>query len=144
MTTGALSSAIQDIITTTGWAIRRISIDPGSSLITAVEDTSGAVADLQDHDDGHQDPAVPTKKTRDLIKGLKNEGLRSKSRSVKLHSNKLKLNLLQGLPGTIPLTIVSFTIVVRRCAALLNSRPIAILPPSLSDPDEILSVSPSS
>ena len=42
------------------------------------------------------------------------------------------------------MTIVSFIIVVRRCAALSNSRSIAILPPSLSDPDEILSVSPSS
>ena len=48
------------------------------------------------------------------------------------------------LPGTSPLSIVSFTNVARRCAALLNSRPIAILPPSLADPDEILSVSPNS
>ena len=48
MTTGALSSAIQDIITSTGYSTRRISIDPGSSLVTAIEDTSGAVADLQD------------------------------------------------------------------------------------------------
>ena len=48
------------------------------------------------------------------------------------------------MPGTSPLTIVSFTNVARRCAALLNSRPVAILPPSLSDPDEILSVSPNS
>ena len=42
------------------------------------------------------------------------------------------------------MTIVSFINVARRCAALLNSRPVAILPPSLSDPDEILSVSPNS
>ena len=48
------------------------------------------------------------------------------------------------LPGTSPLSIVSFINVARRCAALLNSRPIAILPPSLADPDEILSVSPNS
>ena len=48
------------------------------------------------------------------------------------------------MPGTSPLTIVSFINVARRCAALLNSRPVAILPPSLSDPDEILSVSPNS
>ena len=42
------------------------------------------------------------------------------------------------------MTIVSFINVARRCAALLNSRPVAILPPSLSDPDKILSVSPNS
>ena len=53
MTTGALSAAIQDIITTTRLATRHILIDPGSSLITAVQDTSGAVADMQDQDDGH-------------------------------------------------------------------------------------------
>ena len=78
MTTGALSSAIQDIITTTGWATRRISIDPGSSLIPAVQDTSGAVADLEDHDDGHQPTTVTTRHTRDLLKGLKNEGFEIK------------------------------------------------------------------
>ena len=58
MTTGALSSAIQDIITFTGWSTRCISIDPGSTLVTAVEDTNGAVADLQNQADDHQDPTV--------------------------------------------------------------------------------------
>ena len=62
MTTGALSSAIQDVITSTGYSKRRISIDPGSSLITSVEDTSEAVAALQDQDDDqaedHQDQPV--------------------------------------------------------------------------------------
>ena len=58
MTTGAFSAAIQDIITTTGWATRNIWITPGSSLITAVQDTSGAVADLKDQDDGHEDTTV--------------------------------------------------------------------------------------
>ena len=78
MTTGALSSAIKDIITTTGWATRRISIDPGSSLITAVQDTSGAVADREDHDDGHQPTTVTTQQTRDLLKGLEIEGFKIK------------------------------------------------------------------
>ena len=40
MTTGSLSAAIQDIITVNGWATRKVLIDPGSSLITAVQDTS--------------------------------------------------------------------------------------------------------
>ena len=40
MTTGSLSAAIQDIITANGWATRNLSIDPGSSLVTAVRDTS--------------------------------------------------------------------------------------------------------
>ena len=36
MTTGSISSAIQDIIIANGWATRRLSIDPGSSLVTAM------------------------------------------------------------------------------------------------------------
>ena len=99
MTTGALSSAIQDIITTTGWATFRIFIDPGSLLITAVQDTSGAVADLQDQDDGHEDTTVASQQTIDLIKGLKNERfeIKKKIHLVKLHSIKLKLNQLSNL-----------------------------------------------
>ena len=76
MTTGALSSAIQDIITSTGYSTRRISIDPGSSLITAVEDTSEAVADLQDQADDpaedHQDQLVTAQQNSELIQGLRN------------------------------------------------------------------------
>ena len=33
MSTGTLPSAIQDIITSTGYSTKRISIDPGSSLV---------------------------------------------------------------------------------------------------------------
>ena len=39
---------------------------------------------------------------------------------------------------------MTFITTIRRCTALLNSCPIAIIPPSLADPDEILSISPSS
>ena len=158
MSTGALSSAIQDIITSTGYSTKRISIDPGSSLVTAVEDTSEAVADLEGQDDDpaedHQDKLVTAQQNSELIRGLRNEGFeikkpfskRSQSQSkiesvIKSFKTCLKATMM---PGTSPLTIVSFTNVARRCAALLNSRPVAILPPSLSDPDEILSVSPNS
>ena len=48
------------------------------------------------------------------------------------------------MPGTSPLTIISFINVVKRCAALVNSIPVAIIRSSLADPDEILSVSPNS
>ena len=76
MTTGALSTAIQDIITSTGYSTKRISIDPGSSLVTAVEDTSEAVADLEGQDDDpaedHQDQLVTAQQNSELIRGLKN------------------------------------------------------------------------
>ena len=154
MTTGALSSTIQDIITSIGYSARRISIDPGSSLVTAVEDTSGEVANLQDLADDHQDPTITAQENRDLIKGLISEGFEIKKSFTKRSQSQAKIESIIAsfkvcfkathMPGSSPLTIVSFIAVARRCAALLNSRPVAILPPSLSDPDEILSVSPSS
>ena len=82
MSTGALSSAIQDIITSIGYSTRRISIDPGSSLVTAVADTSEAVADLQDQADDpaedHQDQLVTAQQNSELIQGLRNEGFEIK------------------------------------------------------------------
>ena len=78
MTTGALSAPIQDIISTNGWATRKVPIDPGSSLITAVHDTSGAVADLQDEEETHEEATVDSQQAKELIKGLRNEGFEVK------------------------------------------------------------------
>ena len=47
------------------------------------------------------------------------------------------------MPGTGLLTIVSCSRCVQKCASLMNTKPIVILPPSLSDPDEFMTVSPS-
>ena len=43
-----------EVISSTGWNTRRISIDPGSSLVTGVEATSVDVAALQDQANEHQ------------------------------------------------------------------------------------------
>ena len=75
MTTGSIYAAIQDIIIANGWATRRLSIDPGSSLVTAVRDTSEAVADLNDEEDYHEEEAVDIQQAKELIDGLKKEGL---------------------------------------------------------------------
>ena len=152
ISTGALSSAIQDIKTSTGYSTKRISIDPGSSLVMAVEDTSEAVADLEGQDDDpaedHQDQLVTAQQTSELIRGLRNEGFEIKKPFSKRSQSQSKVESViksfkiclkaTMMPGTSPLTIVSFINVARRCAALLNSRPVAILPPSMSDPEEIL------
>ena len=154
MTTGSISAAIQDIIIANGWSTRRLSLDPGSSLVTAVQDTSEAVADLQDEEKDHDEETVDNHQARALIDGLKREGFtiripftkasfrQSKVESI-IKSFKVCFKAAQ-LPGASPLSIVTFVTTIRRCAALLNSRPIAIIPPSLADPDEILSISPSS
>ena len=64
MTTGSISAAIQDIIIANGWATRRLSLDPGSSLVTAVRDTSEAVADLKDKEENHHEEAVDIHQAR--------------------------------------------------------------------------------
>ena len=154
MSTGALSAAIQDIITVNQWATRKVSIDPGSSLITAVQDTSKVVADLEDEEEADEEETVGIQKAKELISGLRNEGFEVKISFSKASFHQAKIESIIGsfktafgdaqLPGNSPLSIVTFIIVIRRCAALLNSQPIAILPPSLADPDELLCVSLSS
>ena len=94
MTTGALSAAFQDIITTNGWATRKIMIDSGSSLITAVKETSGAVADLKDEEDGHEDATVDNQQTKELLKGLRNEGFEIKIPFSKASFHQAKIKLI--------------------------------------------------
>ena len=126
----------------------------GSSLVTAVQDTSEAVADLKDEEDDHEEATVNNQQAKELLNNLRKEGFEIKIPFSKASFHQAKIKSIiksfkvclkaAQLPGASPLTIVTFIIVIRRCAALLNSRPIAIIPPSLADPDEILSVSPSS
>ena len=122
MTTGSLSAAIQDIITANGWATRNLSIDPGSSLVTAVRDTSEAVAELRDEEDDREEPPEDIPQAKELLKGLRNDGFvvkkpfskasfhQAKIESV-IKSFKICLKAAQ-LPGASPLTIVTFIIVI--------------------------------
>ena len=133
MSTGALFAAIQDIITVNQWATRKVFIDPGSSLITAVQDTSKAVADLQDEGEANQEETVDIQKAKELISVLRNEGFEVKIPFSKASFHQAKIESIIGsfktafavaqLSGSSPLSIVTFIIVIRRCAALLNSRP---------------------
>ena len=103
MTTGSISVAIQDIIIANGWATRRLSIDPGSSLSTAVQDISEAVANLKDEEDYHEEQAVDIHQAKELIDGLKKEGFTIKIPFSKAAvSTKRKLN-----PSLNPLRYVS-------------------------------------
>ena len=110
MTTRALSAAIQDIITTNGWGTRKISIDPGSLLITAVQDTSGADADLKDEEEVHEQATVDNQQAKELLKGLRNEGFEIKIPFSKasfhqaIGSFKVCLKAAQ-LPGASPLQL---------------------------------------
>jgi hypothetical protein len=97
---------------------------------------------------------VDSQQAKELITGLRNEGFEVKIPFSKPSFHPAKVESIIGsfktafkagqLPGSSPLTIVTFIILIRRFAALLNLRPFPIPPPSLEHPDEILSVSPTS
>ena len=57
---------------------RKVSIDPGSLVITAVRDTSGAVADFKDKEKGHEEAIVDNQQAKELLKGLITEGFEVK------------------------------------------------------------------
>jgi hypothetical protein len=96
MTTGALSAAIQDIISTNGWATRKVLIDPGSLLITAVQDTSGVVADLKDKEENHEEATVDNQQAEELLKGLRNEGFEVKIPFSKASFHQAKIESIIG------------------------------------------------
>ena len=55
LTSGSVSAAIQEIVSSTGWNTKKISIDPRLSLVTGVEGTGVDVAAHQDQNNEHQD-----------------------------------------------------------------------------------------
>ena len=122
MTTGALYAAIQVIISTKVWATHKVAIDPGSSLITAVQDTGGAVADLQDEVETHEEATVDSQQAKELIVGLRNERFETKIPFSKASFNQARIESIIGsfktafkaaqLPGSSPLTIVTFIILM--------------------------------
>ena len=95
LTTGSVSAAIQEVISSTGWNTRRILIDPGSSLITGVEATRVDVVALQDQDNKHQD-AMQTRsddyegQASTVIKDLKEQGFEAKKPFAKILGNKAR------------------------------------------------------
>ena len=67
-----------------------------------MQDTSGAVVNLQNHDDGHEDTTVANQQTRDLIKGLMNEGFKIKILFSKASFHQAKIESITKLDGVGP------------------------------------------
>ena len=78
LSTSSVSSAIQEISSSTGWNTKRISIDPGSSLVNGIKKTNAEVANLQQQADDHEEQEVPVSQSVDLMQGLKKEGFEVK------------------------------------------------------------------
>ena len=108
----------------------------------------------EDLDWDNQEEEVDEEVAVTLVNGLRKEGwtVRTLYATSSWGQAKVKSSIktfkrcfkAAQMPGTVPLTIVSFSRCVQNCASLMNTRPIVILPPSLSDPDELMTVSPSS
>ena len=107
-------------------------------MVTGVEETSVDVAALQDQTDEHQDVLQDQVddyegQAFNVIQDLKQQGFEIKKPFAKNSWKQGKIKLIIKsfkkcfyacqLPGTSPLTIISFINVVKRCAALVNSRP---------------------
>ena len=154
MSTESVTSALHEILSTQGWRTKRISLDPGSSLVPAIVKTSKEIQEIAEEEDVQENPEeIDEEVAVTLVTGLRKEGwtvrtpyATSSWRQAKVESSiktfKRTFKAAQ-MPGTTPLTIVSFSRCVQNCASLMNTRPIVILPPSLSDPGELMTVSPS-
>ena len=72
MSTGSVTSALHEILSTQGWHTKRISIDPGSSLVPAIVKTS---KEIQEEKDVQIKPEeVDEEVTVTLVTGLRKEG----------------------------------------------------------------------
>jgi hypothetical protein len=97
MTTGPVSAAIQEKISSNGWQLSKILINQGLSLVTGVEETSVDVAALQDQDHQHQDTGQGLEddhegKAVQVIRDLKEQDfeVRKLSTNASWHQSKIE------------------------------------------------------
>ena len=102
---------------------------------------------------------------RALMKGLQDQGFQIRTPGAKFSACQAKIKSTiaafkrcfksSQLPGTVPLNnktahilavsekVTTFSRTAKMCAALLNTLPIVLLPPTLADPEELMTLSPS-
>jgi hypothetical protein len=157
MTTDSLTSGLAEIMSATGWRTRHIALDPGSSLLPAAHRTARLIqeddeepAEAEDDGEGLQPEAAA-----ELLEGLRQSGFKVRTpftkaswkqakieSSIRIFKRTLTASLM---PGTsTPLTVVSFGRAARMSCALMNMRPIVLIPSTGADPDELTSCSPAS
>ena len=153
MSTESVTSALHEILSTQGWRTKRISFDPGSSLVPAMVKTSKEIQEIAEEEDVQDtQEEVDEELTVTLVTRLSKEGWQVRMPYAGLTQAKVKISIktfkccFKGaqMPGIVTLAIVSFSRFVQNCALLMNTRPIVILQPSLSDPGKLMTVSPAS
>jgi hypothetical protein len=160
MSTDSLQSGLKECVGANGWSTRKISLDPGSSLLPAVHRTARHIQEDEDeHGEAEGDAAlpdeeVPPKEAAALLDGLRSAGWVVRTpwstsswkqakieSSIRVFKRTLKASLM---PGSVPMTVTSLSRAVRLSANLLNLRPIVLLPSTAADPDELIAASPTS
>jgi hypothetical protein len=159
MSTGSMITGLAEIQSRNGWQCRNIALDPGSSLLPAVQRTSDHLRQEDDDegaddDVGQEQEGVSPQAAAALLAGLRDQGMvvrpaftQASWRQGKIESTiKIFKRCLQAsmMPGTSPLTVTSFGRACRLSAEMLNKRPIVLLPSDSSNPDELLTCSPTS
>ena len=153
MSTSSMIGACQEIFASNGWSTTRLCLDPGSSLAPGALKAMQARAD-SDEEAPHEDEVMEEGARQRLVAGLRQQGFQlrpSYSKSpwrqgmVESTVGAFKKVLYAALkPGTTDLTVSSFGRTMRLCTAILNGRPIILLPISGRHPEEGLLCSPTS
>ena len=153
MSTHSVVGALNEIFAASGWKTTRLCLDPGSSLAPAASQAMTAGADPEQADDSLDEELQEGARQR-LVAGLKQQGYhirpcyaKSPWRQAKVESTvkSFKKVLYSSLkPGTTDLTVSSFGRAMRLCAAMVNGRPVVLLPEGGRHPDEGMLCSPTS
>ena len=152
ISTQAVIGALQEIMCIAGWKTQRLALDPGSSLAPgAAQAMSARADDLPDLPD-EDDEEVAAGARQKLVHGLRQQGYDIRPTHAKASWRQAQVEATNGafkkilysslLPGSADLTVASFGRCIRMCAALVNNRPVVLLPAGAQHPGEGMLCSP--
>ena len=154
LSTSTVLGGINEIFAASGWRTTRLGVDPGSSLAPAASRALSAGADVEEVEKDPDNEEIQESARQHLVAGLKQQGFqlrpcyaKSPWRQAKVESTVqvFKKALYSSLkPGTTDLTVSSFGRFMRLSTAIVNGRPIVVLPEGGRHPGQGMVCSPTS
>ena len=154
LSTSTVLGGINEVFAASGWRTTRLAVDPGSSLAPAASQALSAGADLEQVEKEPEDEERQESARQHLVAGLQQQGFKlrpcyakSPHRQAKVESTVqvFKKALYSSLkPGTTDLTVSSFGRYMRLCTAMVNGRPVVVLPEGGRHPGQGMVCSPTS
>ena len=85
MTTESVTAALQEILTVQGWKTKKLSLDPGSSLVLAVVNTNEELREIAEQNlkENEGEELVNVDEARALMKGLQDQGFQIRTPRAK-------------------------------------------------------------